>query len=95
MSVPVFQVDAFASRPFGGNPAGVCLLEKAATAEWMQHVAAEMNVAETAAALGVNENIVKVRLHRARMMLQKSLAPYLKKTTAPERKGFWGRMPWS
>jgi len=48
MSVPVFQVDAFASRPFGGNPAGVCLLEKPATAEWMQHVAAEMNVAETA-----------------------------------------------
>jgi RNA polymerase sigma-70 factor (ECF subfamily) len=55
----------------------------------------EMNVAETAAALGVNENIVKVRLHRARMMLQKSLAPYLKTTTAPARKGFWGRMPWS
>jgi RNA polymerase sigma-70 factor, ECF subfamily len=54
----------------------------------------EMNVAETAAALGVNENIVKVRLHRARMMLQKTLAPYLK-TTAPGRKGFWGRMPWS
>lgn len=54
----------------------------------------EMNVAETAAALGVNENIVKVRLHRARMMLQKTLAPYLK-TTAPARKGFWGRMPWS
>ena len=48
MSVPIFQVDAFASRPFGGNPAGVCLLEKPATAEWMQHVAAEMNVAETA-----------------------------------------------
>jgi len=55
----------------------------------------EMNVAETAAALGVNENIVKVRLHRARMMLQKSLAPYLKKTTAPERRGFWRKMPWS
>jgi RNA polymerase sigma-70 factor (ECF subfamily) len=54
----------------------------------------EMNVAETAAALGVNENIVKVRLHRARIMLQRTLAPYLK-TTAPARKGFWGRMPWS
>jgi len=54
----------------------------------------EMNVGETAAALGVNENIVKVRLHRARMMLQKRLAPLLK-TTAPARKGFWGRMPWS
>ena len=55
----------------------------------------EMNVADTAAALGVNENIVKVRLHRARMMLQKRLVPYLKKSTAPERKGFRGRMPWS
>jgi len=54
----------------------------------------EMNVAETAKALGVNENIVKVRLHRARMMLQKTLVPYLK-TTAPARKGFWGGMPWS
>jgi len=54
----------------------------------------EMSVAESAAALGVNENIVKVRLHRARMMLQKSLAPYLK-TVAPARKGFWGSMPWS
>jgi RNA polymerase sigma-70 factor (ECF subfamily) len=54
----------------------------------------DMNVAETAAALGVNENIVKVRLHRARMMLQRTLAPYLK-SAAPARKGFWGRMPWS
>jgi len=54
----------------------------------------ELNVAETAAALGINENMVKVRLHRARMMLQKRLAPLLK-TTAPERKGFWGRMPWN
>ena len=53
-----------------------------------------LTVAETAAALSVNENIVKVRLHRARMMLQKTLAPYLK-TAAPARKGFWGRMPWS
>jgi RNA polymerase sigma-70 factor (ECF subfamily) len=53
-----------------------------------------MNVAETAVALGINENMVKVRLHRARMMLQKRLVPFLK-TTAPARKGFWGRMPWS
>jgi RNA polymerase sigma-70 factor, ECF subfamily len=54
----------------------------------------ELNVAETAAALGINENTVKVRLHRARMMLQQRLAPYLK-TTAPARKGLWGRMPWN
>jgi RNA polymerase sigma-70 factor, ECF subfamily len=57
-----------------------------------------LNVAETAVALGINENMVKVRLHRARMMLQKQLAPYLK-TAAPERKGAWWRiarrMPWS
>ena len=58
----------------------------------------ELNVAETAAALGINENMVKVRLHRARMMLQKRLAPVLK-TTVPTRQGLWGklagRMPWS
>jgi RNA polymerase sigma-70 factor, ECF subfamily len=54
----------------------------------------ELNVAETAEALAINENMVKVRLHRARLMLQKSLAPFLK-TTAPVRKGFWGRMPWN
>ena len=53
-----------------------------------------LNVRETAAALGVNENVVKVRLHRARMKLQKRLAPLLQ-TRAPARKGFWGRMPWS
>lgn len=54
----------------------------------------QLTVAETAQALGINVNMVKVRLHRARMMLQKSLAPILK-TTAPARKGFWGRMPWN
>ena len=54
----------------------------------------ELNVAETAAALDINENMVKVRLHRARMMLQKRLAPYLK-TTAPAKKEFWRRMPWN
>jgi RNA polymerase sigma-70 factor (ECF subfamily) len=56
-----------------------------------------LNVAETAAALGINTNMVKVRLHRARMMLQKRLVPFLK-TTAPVRKSSWwktGRMPWS
>jgi predicted PhzF superfamily epimerase YddE/YHI9 len=44
----IYQVDAFADRPFAGNPAGVCLLEQPATETWMQEVAAEMNVAETA-----------------------------------------------
>ncbi|MCX6568987.1 MAG: PhzF family phenazine biosynthesis protein [Candidatus Aminicenantes bacterium] len=48
MSIPIFQVDAFAEEPFKGNPAGVCLLPAPADAAWMQNVAAEMNVAETA-----------------------------------------------
>jgi PhzF family phenazine biosynthesis protein len=48
MSIPLFQVDSFASRPFRGNPAGVCLLDRPAPASWMQNVAAEMNISETA-----------------------------------------------
>ena len=50
----------------------------------------ELNIEETAQALGINPGAVKVRLHRARMMLQKRLVPFLK-TTAPARKGFFGR----
>ena len=48
MSVPIFQVDAFSAAPFKGNPAGVCLLSGPADPAWMQNVAAEMNLAETA-----------------------------------------------
>jgi PhzF family phenazine biosynthesis protein len=48
MTIPLFQVDAFTDRPFHGNPAAVCLLEAARDEEWMQAVAAEMNLAETA-----------------------------------------------
>src|SRR5271154_168853 len=50
----------------------------------------ELNQEETAAALGINVNLVKVRLHRARMMLQKTLVPYLK-SQAPARGGFLRR----
>lgn len=50
----------------------------------------EFNVEETAQALGLSANVVKVRLHRARLMLQKRLVPLLK-TTAPARRGFFGR----
>ncbi|CAN5203704.1 PhzF family phenazine biosynthesis protein [soil metagenome] len=48
MSVPLYVVDAFTNRPFSGNPAGVCLLAAAAPESWMQEVAAEVNLAETA-----------------------------------------------
>jgi len=50
----------------------------------------EMNIEETAEALGITTGTVKVRLHRARIMLQKRLVPFLK-TTAPARRGFFGR----
>jgi PhzF family phenazine biosynthesis protein len=47
--IPLFQVDAFTNRPFAGNPAAVCLLlDRERDDAWMQAVAAEMNLAETA-----------------------------------------------
>ena len=45
---PIYQVDAFTDRVFGGNPAAVVLLEKWLPDEVMQAVAAENNLAETA-----------------------------------------------
>lgn len=55
----------------------------------------EMSVNETAEALGISIALVKVRLHRARLLLQKKLAPQLRITTKPKRKGgILGRLPW-
>jgi predicted PhzF superfamily epimerase YddE/YHI9 len=50
MGLAIYPVDAFTDRPFAGNPAGVCPLPLPGfpAADWMQAVAAEMNVAETA-----------------------------------------------
>jgi len=48
MSQEIIQIDSFTDKPFAGNPAAVCLMEKAADPEWMQQVAREMNVSETA-----------------------------------------------
>ena len=48
MSVPIYQVDAFTAEPFAGNPAAVCILAAPRSAEWMQNVAKEMNLSETA-----------------------------------------------
>ncbi len=44
----LLQVDAFTSQAFRGNPAAVCLLDGERDAQWMQNVAAEMNLSETA-----------------------------------------------
>lgn len=48
MAQTIIQVDAFTDRPFAGNPAAVCVLSEPADAGWMQAVAAEMNLSETA-----------------------------------------------
>lgn len=48
MGTTILIVDAFAEEPFKGNPAGVCLLREAKDEQWMQNVAMEVNLSETA-----------------------------------------------
>ncbi|NMB90231.1 MAG: PhzF family phenazine biosynthesis protein [Chloroflexi bacterium] len=47
-TLPLYLVDAFTARPFGGNPAGVCLLDRPRPDDWMQSLAAELKHSETA-----------------------------------------------
>jgi len=48
MGIKTFKVDSFTAEPFSGNPAGVCLLTEPRDERWMQAVAREMNLSETA-----------------------------------------------
>lgn len=48
MAQTLLTIDAFTTEPFRGNPAGVCFLDGPRTDAWMQRVAAEMNLSETA-----------------------------------------------
>lgn len=48
MKIPIAIIDAFTNKPFGGNPAAVCLLEESISSEQMQKIAMEMNLSETA-----------------------------------------------
>ena len=48
MKIPIFQVDAFSSKIFGGNPAAVCPLSEWLSDEEMLQIAAENNLSETA-----------------------------------------------
>jgi len=48
MGLTIVQVDAFTSTPYAGNPAAVCVLPMARDERWMQDVAREMNLSETA-----------------------------------------------
>lgn len=48
MPIKCYQVDAFTKQPFAGNPAAICLLPAPRPDRWMQQVASEMNLSETA-----------------------------------------------
>lgn len=48
MGQSIIQVDSFTNTPFAGNPAGVCVMDGPADESWMQAVAMEMNLSETA-----------------------------------------------
>jgi PhzF family phenazine biosynthesis protein len=52
MKIPIYQVDAFTSRVFGGNPAAVCPLESWLADATLQAIAAENNLSETAFLVG-------------------------------------------
>lgn len=52
MKIPIYQVDAFTSRVFGGNPAAVCPLESWLDDKTLQSIAAENNLSETAYFVG-------------------------------------------
>jgi len=47
-NMQIFQVDAFTHEPFHGNPAAVCLMDGPHPEKWMQALAQEMNLSETA-----------------------------------------------
>lgn len=51
----IYQVDAFTDKPFKGNPAAVCILESGPSERYMQDAAAEMNLAETAFLVPMND----------------------------------------
>lgn len=48
LTIPIYQVDAFSDKLFGGNPAAICPLKEWLPAPQMQKIAAENNLAETA-----------------------------------------------
>lgn len=61
MEVKIYQVDAFTSIPFGGNPAGVVLDAEGIPQEYMQKIAKEMNLSETAFVIPIDDYNYKVR----------------------------------
>jgi PhzF family phenazine biosynthesis protein len=72
MSIPkiIYQVDAFTTKPFKGNPAGVCIFDQEPDATWMQNIAMEMNLSETAFVFpGNNCRMIRFFTPKAEMKL--------------------------
>src|SRR5689334_3520748 len=59
--IPICVVDAFTDRPFGGNPAAVCVLDRWPSDELLQHIAREMNLSETAFLVRCGESEFELR----------------------------------
>ena len=77
--IPIWQVDAFADKPFSGNPAAICFLSQFPDESWMQSVASEMNLSETAyVVLEIFENfrITAVTYHHGFIEPFKPIMPY-------------------
>jgi len=60
-SPPYFVVDAFTHKPFSGNPAAVCILHEPKSDDWLQQVAAEFNLSETAFLWHTENNLWRLR----------------------------------
>jgi PhzF family phenazine biosynthesis protein len=61
MRIPIYQIDAFADRPFAGNPAAVCPLDDWLPDEVMQGIALENNLSETAFLVRQGEDGYRLR----------------------------------
>lgn len=61
MPNPLDVVDAFTDRPFGGNPAAVCVLDRYPPDPWLQQLGREMNLSETACLVRRSENEFDLR----------------------------------
>src|SRR4051812_16535590 len=57
----ITQIDAFTDTPFTGNPAAVCVLDSPADSQWMQNVALEMNLSETAFVHPMSDDLLSLR----------------------------------
>jgi PhzF family phenazine biosynthesis protein len=60
-NLPYFVVDAFTHKPFSGNPAAVCILSAPKEDDWLQQIAAEFNLSETAFLWHQADNLWRLR----------------------------------